>query len=95
MGLLIVVGRGRNQGILVHALNRRVPSEVRATADSLTSVLYRLSFIVTGPLLGYVAQSRGLEIALNLLGLSSLALFFLVMLPLMQSVQSIQQRVVA
>ena len=95
MGLLIFVGRGLNQVILVNALNRRVPSEFRATANSFTSFLFRLSFIVTGPLLGYVAQTRGLEIALNLLGLSSLALFFLVMRPLMQSVQSIQQRVVA
>jgi len=95
MGLLIFVGRGLNQVILVNALNRRVPSKFRATANSFTSFLFRLSFIATGPLLGYVAQTRGLEIALNLLGLSSLALFFLVMLPLMQSVQSIQQRVVA
>lgn len=95
MGLLIFVGRGLNQVILVNALNRRVPSEFRASANSFTSFLFRLSFIATGPLIGYVAQTQGLEIALNVLGLSSLALFFLVMLPLIQSVQSIQQRVVA
>lgn len=95
MGLFIFVGRGLNQVILVNALNRRVPSEFRASANSFTSFLFRLSFIATGPLVGYVAQTQGLEIALNVLGLSSLALFFLVMLPLIQSVQSIQQRVVA
>jgi len=89
-GLLLFLCRGMNQVILVNALNRRVPSEFRATANSFTSFLFRLSFITTGPLLGYVAEVRGLETALNLLGLASVALFFLVMLPLIQSVKTIQ-----
>jgi MFS family permease len=95
LGLLIFVGRGLNQVILVNALNRRVPSEFRASANSFTSFLFRLSFISTGPLVGYIAQTQGLETALILLGLASLALFFLVMLPLIQSVRNIQQRVIA
>lgn len=95
IGLLLFVCRGLNQVILVNALNRRVPSEFRATANSFTSFLFRLAFISTGPLVGYVAETQGLETALNLLGVSSLALFVLVMLPLMQSVKVIQQRVAA
>ena len=95
IGLTLFICRGLNQVILVNALNRRVPSEFRATANSFTSFLFRLSFIATGPLVGYIAQSKGLETTLNLLGLSSIALFVLVMLPLIQSVKSIQQRVAA
>lgn len=95
IGLMLFACRGLNQVILVNALNRRVPSEFRATANSFTSFLFRLSFIATGPLLGYIAEAKGLEVALNLLGLSSVALFMLVMLPLIQSVRDSPQRVAA
>jgi MFS family permease len=88
LGLLLFASRGLNQIILVNALNRRVPSKFRATANSFTSFLFRLSFIATGPLVGYVAEAKGLETALSLLGLSSIALFVLVMLPLIQSVKA-------
>ena len=95
IGLLLFAGRGLNQVILVNALNRRVPSEFRATANSFTSFLFRLAFITTGPLVGYIAETQGLQTALTLLGLSSIALFVLVMLPLIQSVKSLPQRVAA
>lgn len=95
IGLLLFICRGLNQVILVNALNRRVPSEFRATANSFTSFLFRLSFIITGPLVGYLAETKGLQATLLALGLSSFVLLIVVMLPLMQSVKSIQQRVVA
>ncbi len=95
IGLLLFVCRGLNQVILVNALNRRVPSEFRATANSFTSFLFRLAFITTGPLAGYVAQTQGLVTALNLLGISSITLFVVVMIPLIQSVKAIQRHVVA
>jgi MFS family permease len=95
IGLLLFVCRGLNQVILVNALNRRVPSEFRATANSFTSFLFRLAFITTGPLVGYVAQTQGLVTALNLLGISSITLFVVVMIPLIQSVKAIQRHVVA
>tara|TARA_B100000959_G_C14831253_1_gene562003 strand:+ start:575 stop:997 length:423 start_codon:yes stop_codon:yes gene_type:complete len=95
IGLLLFICRGLTQVILVNALNKRVPSEFRATANSLTSFLFRLGFITTGPLVGYVAQTHGLPVVLNLLGLSSIGLFVLVMMPLIQSVKAIQRRVAA
>lgn len=95
IGLLLFVCRGLNQVILVNALNRRVPSEFRATANSFTSFLFRLSFIVTGPVVGYLAEARGLQTTLMVLGMASVFLFVFVMLPLMQSVKAIEQRVVA
>lgn len=95
IGLLLFACRGLNQVILVNAMNRRIPSEFRATANSFTSFLFRLAFIVTGPLVGYLAQVRGLEITLNLLGLWSVLIFALVMVPLIQSVKALPQRVAA
>lgn len=85
--LVLFFGRGLVQVILVNALNRRVPSSFRATANSLTSFTFRLGFITTGPLVGYVAESQGLTMALSLLGCSFVAAFLFVMLPLIRSVK--------
>ncbi len=95
IAFLLFVGRGLNQVILINALNRRVPSEFRATANSFVSFLFRLSFIVTGPLLGYIAEVYGITTALNGLGLCYVGIFVVVMLPLIQSVNRLQQRVAA
>lgn len=95
VGLLLFASRGLNQVILVNAMNRRIPSEFRATANSLTSFMFRLAFIATGPIVGFLAESKGLEITLNMLGLSSILLFAFVMIPLIQSVKALPQRVVA
>jgi len=94
-GLLLFVCRGLNQVILVNALNRRVPSEFRATANSFTSFLFRLAFIITGPVVGFLAEARGLQATLTVLGVASVFLLVLIMLPLMQSVKAIQRGVTA
>ncbi|GJM12694.1 MAG: hypothetical protein DHS20C12_10970 [Pseudohongiella sp.] len=95
IGLLLFASRGLNQVILVNAMNRRIPSEFRATANSFTSFLFRLAFIVTGPIVGYLAEARGLEMTLTALGVSSLLLFAFVMFPLIQSVKALPQRAAA
>ncbi len=95
IGLLLFACRGLNQVILVNAMNRRIPSEFRATANSFTSFLFRLAFIVTGPVVGYLAETKGLEMTLNGLGMSSILIFLLVMVPLIQSVKALPQRVAA
>ncbi len=84
--------RGLYQVILVNALNRRVPGQVRATVNSLTSLTFRFGFIFTGPLVGHVAQTHGLTSALNMLGISSIFMFLLVMLPLIRTVQTMQRQ---
>ena len=95
IGLLLFACRGLNQVILVNAMNRRIPSEFRATANSFTSFLFRFAFILTGPIVGYLTEARGLEIALNVLGLWSILIFALVMIPLIQSVKALPPRVAA
>jgi len=88
--LALFFGRGLVQVILINALNRRVPSSFRATANSLTSFAFRLGFIATGPIVGSIAESRGLPIALNLLGATFIVVFIFIMLPLIKSVRDIQ-----
>ncbi len=92
MGMLIFVGRGLTQVILVNALNRRVPSEFRATANSFTSFLFRLAFIVSGPVVGYLAEAHGLATTLSILAAGFMVVFITVMMPLIQLVRSIQRR---
>ena len=87
-GLLLFLCRGLNQVILVNALNRRVPSEFRATANSLTSFLFRFTFIVFGPLVGFIAQSLSLTSAFLVLAAATVGLFVTVMHPLLKHVQS-------
>lgn len=86
---LVFFGRGLSQVILLNALNRRVPSEYRATANSLTSFMFRLGFIFSGPLVGYVADTLGLSMAFNLLALGTLGICGFVMVPLIQSVRAL------
>lgn len=83
--------RGLYQVVLVNALNRRVPGQVRATANSLASLTFRFGFIFSGPIVGHIAETRGLSSALNLLGLASIMMFVFIMLPLIRSVQSMQR----
>lgn len=84
--------RGLYQVVLVNALNRRVPGRVRATVNSLTSLTFRFGFIFSGPLVGHIAETRGLSTALNLLGVASIMMFLLIILPLIHSVQLMQQK---
>lgn len=87
--------RGLYQVVLVNALNKRVPGQVRATVNSLTSLTFRFGFIFSGPIVGYIAETQGLSTALNLLGVSSILIFLLIMLPLIRSVQLMQQQTLA
>ena len=87
--------RGLYQVTLVNALNKRMPGSVRATVNSLTSLTFRFGFVLTGPLLGHIAQTRGLSTALNMLGFSSLLMFLLIMLPLIRAVKRIPRSVSA
>lgn len=84
--------RGLYQVVLVNALNKRVPGRVRATVNSLTSLTFRFGFIISGPIVGNIAQNLGLTTALNVLGLTSILIFVLIMLPLIRSVKAMQHQ---
>ena len=81
------VSRGLNQVILTDALNSRVPSEFRATANSMTSFVFRGIYIVTGPVIGVIIDWQDMYFALNSLGVICLFLFALVLVPLLREIE--------
>jgi len=86
--------RGLYQVILVNALNRRVPSRIRATINSLNSLLFRLGFMVTGPIIGFVAQSEGIQLAMTMLAGYSVLVLVMVTLPLISAVNALRRQAV-
>ena len=53
--------------ILVDGLNKRLSAEFRATVNSLVSLGTRAAFILVGPLLGFVVDGYGAEVAMLVL----------------------------
>ena len=77
------VSRGLNQVILSDALNSRVPSSFRATANSITSFMFRGVYIVTGPLVGLSIQYLGMSVTMLILAGVSAVFCVLYLLPLL------------
>lgn len=92
VSFILFFNRGLYQVILVNALNRRVPSRIRATINSLNSLLFRLGFMVAGPVIGFVAQTYGIQAAMAILGGYSLLVLILVMLPLISAVSTARRQ---
>ena len=74
--------RGFGIVILRDALNRRVPSEFRATANSFVSFGFRGAFALTAPLVGAALDLWGMWTTFMLLAAASLVIFVVLVLPL-------------
>ena len=81
--------RGFGAVILSAALNRRVGSEIRATANSLASFGFRAAFALTAPLVGAALDLWGLKMTLLLLAAASLGIFVSLILPLIVAARGI------
>ena len=79
---LFFLCRGFGLVILRDALNRRIGSEIRATANSLASFGFRIAFAVTAPVVGGALELWGLDATLLLLAAASAGIFFALILPL-------------
>lgn len=86
------VSRGLNQVLLTDALNRRVPGRFRATANSLTSLMFRGAYIVAGPGVGLLIVWVGLNGTLLILGSLSLVCFGLFMRLMLTEVGIVERR---
>lgn len=82
-GLLGPVSRGLSMVVFYDALNKRVSGDFRATINSLVSLGTRGVFIITGPLLGYLIDSRGVNHSLLALAVCFIPLFAIVLVPLL------------
>ena len=85
--LTFFISRGFGVVVLRDALNRRVPSDFRATANSLTSFGFRGAFVLTGPLVGYGLDLWGMQTTLYLLAAATLLIFVMIILPLLIAVR--------
>ena len=79
--LFFQLSRGLNSVILKDALNKRVPTEIRATANSIQGLGVRMVFIFLGPLMGYLIDLKGYDYAYNSFGGLYAILFVLVTIP--------------
>lgn len=84
--LTFFVSRGLGLVVLRDALNRRIPGEFRATANSLASFGFRGAFVLTGPWVGYVYDLWGMRETLYLLAAATLCIFVTLIVPLMRAV---------
>ncbi len=85
------VARGIVYVVLTDGLNKRISGELRATANSISSLGVRGIFIVFGPLVGYLIDSRGLQLSLNVLGVFYVICFLLLIIPLLKQRSNYQE----
>ncbi len=64
-GLCFQVGRGLTQVILKDELNVRVPPQMRATANSVSTLGVRFGFVLLGPLMGFLIDGYRYDVALG------------------------------
>jgi len=97
-GLLVsatfFLARGFGLVILRDALNKRVPSEFRATANSIASFGFRGAFVVTGPVVGHVFDLWGMSTTLLMLVVVTLVIFVTLILPLIAAVKALPDEAV-
>lgn len=82
--------RGFGAVILRDALNRRVSSRFRATANSLASFGFRAAFALTAPLVGGALDLWGLKMTLLLLAAASFGIFVTLILPLIVAARGLR-----
>lgn len=85
-GLSFMLSRAFNSVILKDAVNTRIKSDYRATANSIMSLGVRLVFVLIGPLIGWGIDHIGLQSILAILGALFAVLFLALMPPLLKKV---------
>jgi predicted MFS family arabinose efflux permease len=85
-GILFYISRGLCQVLLKDGFNWRVPTEFRATANSLSSLMFRLVFALSAPLVGWSIDRYGMLWSLRAMGLAVLLAFVFLMVPLIRDI---------
>lgn len=83
----IYMARGVQSVVYREELNMRLGEEIRATANSVFSLLFRLVFMVLGPLMGAFIDLNGVKYLFPILGLVFLILFFVSLLPFLKEIE--------
>ncbi len=91
-GLAFQVSRGLTQVVIKDAMNTRVPTEMRATANSVSSLGVRLAFALLGPLMGRMIDEGGYRLGFGVFAGLYVVVALLTMGPLTRSLQQIRAR---
>ncbi len=83
----IYMARGVQSVVYREELNMRLGEEIRATANSVFSLLFRLVFMVLGPLMGAFIDLNGVKYLFPILGVVFLILFFVSLLPFLKEIE--------
>jgi MFS family permease len=75
LGLGFYFGRGLIQVLMREEFNHHLPNEFRATANSVQSFFFRMTFAVFGPVVGWLIDAQGVSIALLWVGAIFLAFY--------------------
>jgi MFS family permease len=87
--LLIYAGRGINNVVSRDILNLRVPSELRATANSILNFLFRVLFALIGPAIGFSIDRVGMNLTLMGLGVVFLLGYMFITRPLLKMLKDV------
>lgn len=85
-GLCFQVSRGITGVLMREAFNWRLPDDFRATANSLSSMAFRLGFALLGPLMGWLIDTYGLVTALGTMAIFFGITYFYSMRPLIRRI---------
>jgi hypothetical protein len=69
------------QVLLREEFNHHLSDDMRATANSIQSFLFRIIFALVGPLIGLSLDKNGTNSTLTYLGITFLFLYFLTLIP--------------
>lgn len=89
VALLFYLTRGFTRVIFDDAFNWKVPSQFRATANSLRSLAFRLSYGVIGPVTGWCIDRFGLRATLAGMGCVTALCFIVFMIPLCRRIHEL------
>jgi MFS family permease len=94
-GTLFYLNRGLASVIFTDAFNWKIPSAFRATANSLRSFAFRLSYAAIGPATGFLVDTRGLYVTLGALGAVAAVLFLICLIPLARRIHELRVEYIA
>lgn len=89
-GFLFYINRGLASVMFTDAFNWKIPSSFRATANSMRSFAFRLSYGFIGPATGWLVDNYGLSTTFGLFGCIMVGLQLLLIFPLCGRIQEMR-----